>query len=58
MTKYKAGQTAPQSGIYGVYNAGGKQTNRATCVKGEPFPPTPEPDMYYQLVQATRLDLK
>ena len=54
MTKYKAGQTVPQSGIYGVYNAGGKKTNEATCVKGEPFPPTPEPDMYYQLVRATR----
>ena len=50
---YKPGQTVPQSGIYGVYY-GGVKANETTCVKGEPFPPTPRPGGTYRLVRATR----
>ena len=46
--KYTSGQIVPQSGIYGVYTSSGVKTNEATCVKGEPFPPTPAPNMYYK----------
>ena len=52
--KYTSGQIVPQSGIYGVYTSNGVKTNEATCVKGEPFPPTPAPNMYYKMVRATR----
>jgi len=52
--KYTSGQIVPQSGIYGVYTSSGVKTNEATCVKGEPFPPTPAPNMYYKMVRATR----
>lgn len=52
--EYKSGQTVPQSGIYGMYNAQNKKCNEVTCVKGELFPPTPSPDMHYKLVRATK----
>lgn len=51
---YKSGQSVPQSGIYGLYNSQGQKVNEVTCVKGESFPPTPEPNMHYKLVRATR----
>jgi len=52
--KYYPGKSVPQSGIYGQYSESGTKVNEVTCVKGEPFPPTPGPNMYYQLVRATR----
>ena len=52
--KYTSGQIVTKSGIYGVYTSSGVKTNEATCVKGEPFPPTPAPNMYYKMVRATR----
>ena len=51
--KYYPGGSVPKSGIYGQYSASGTKENEVTCVKGEPFPPTPRPNMYYQLVRAT-----
>ncbi|VEI74356.1 Uncharacterised protein [Mannheimia haemolytica] len=50
--KYISGQTVPKSGIYGLFSHTGKQENRVTCVKGEPFPPTPRSNMYYKLLVA------
>lgn len=40
-TIYRPGQTVPVSGIYSEVNSVGNYTgHRATCVEGEPFPPT------------------
>ena len=44
--KYYPGKSVPQSGIYGQYSESGTKVNEVTCVKGEPFPPTPHPNMY------------
>ena len=52
--KYSPGQIVPQSGIYGLYSSSGTKTNEVTCVKGEPFPPTPQSGMYYKMVRATK----
>ena len=52
--KYYPRKSVPQSGIYGQYSESGTKLNEVTYVKGEPFPPTPRPNMYYQLVRATR----
>ena len=41
---YKPGETVPASGQYEVLGPRGGRTDReVTVVKGEPFPPTPEP---------------
>lgn len=52
--QYQPGEIVPQSGIYGQYSNSGTKENEVTCVKGEPFPPTPKPRMYYKLIRATR----
>lgn len=51
---YQPGEIVPQSGIYGQYSHSGIKKNEVTCVKGECFPPAPEPRMYYKLVRPTR----
>ncbi len=52
--KYTPGQIVPQSGIYGMYSSTDKKEDEVTCVKGEPFPPTRRPGMYYKLVRKTQ----
>jgi hypothetical protein len=52
---YRPGQTAPKSGQYGIVGPrGGSQGREVTVVKGEPFPPTPKPDMGFVLVDQTK----
>lgn len=52
MTKkiYKPGETVPASGQY--LNI--KTKKEVTCVKDEPFPPTPKPNQGYILVDRTK----
>jgi len=46
--QYKPGQTAPVSGQYPMVGPKGGDTGQeVTVVKGEPFPPTPKPNMGY-----------
>lgn len=52
MSEYKPGQKVPISGIYGVYR-GRRKINEVTCVKGEPFPATPEKGSVFRLIRAT-----
>ncbi len=46
--KFKPGQIAPVSGQYPIIGPRGGNTGRErTVVSGEPFPPTPKPNMSY-----------
>ena len=56
LTVFKPGQTVPVSGQYEiVWIASGTRTGKErTCVKGEPFPPTPYDGQGYVLKDATR----
>lgn len=52
---FKPGEIVPESGQYQLINADGSSEGReVTSTKGEPFPPTPESGMHYQLVDPTR----
>jgi hypothetical protein len=51
-TTYKPGQTVRASGLYTILDRKGAAIGEErTCVKGEVFPPTPEPGYMYQLAQ-------
>ncbi len=53
--KLKPGQNVPRSGQYGLYGPRGGYTGReVTCVRNEVLPPTPKPNMYYQLNDPTK----
>ena len=53
--KKKPGERAKQSGQYEIVGPrGGKTGREVTVVKGEPFPPTPEPGMGYIIVDKTK----
>lgn len=60
MTKYKTkpfrpGQAAPASGQYKLVGPrGGNVKSERTVVRGEPFPPTPQPKMKYVLADKTK----
>ena len=46
----KPGQAAPYSGQYELVGPSGDPTGEErTVVRGEPLPPTPQPDMLYVL---------
>lgn len=48
---YRPGETVPESGLYELTGPrGGSKGQEVTATKGEPFPPTPEPGLYYKLV--------
>jgi hypothetical protein len=52
---YKPGETAPQSGQYGVYGPrGGARGREVTSVAGERLPPTQNPGEKYRLVDPTK----
>lgn len=52
---FKPGQTAPDSGQYGLRGPrGGNLGKEVTSVKGEPLPPTPKPGQGYVLVDKTK----
>jgi len=53
---FKPGQVADVSGQYDIVGPRGGQTGEGerTVVRGKPFPPTPEPDQRYRLVDPTR----
>ena len=45
---FKPGEKAADSGQYPIIGPRGRNTGKErTVVKGEPFPPTPEPDQCY-----------
>ncbi|MBW4640381.1 MAG: hypothetical protein KME05_19560 [Gloeocapsa sp. UFS-A4-WI-NPMV-4B04] len=51
---YKPGEIVPTSGRYELMNADGSSKGReVTSTKGEHFPPTPESEMHYKLVDPT-----
>lgn len=53
--KFKPGETSPRSGQYEIIGPRGARTGQErTVVKGEPFPPTPDPDQTYKLVDPTK----
>jgi hypothetical protein len=53
--EYKPGQTCPTSGQWEIVGPrGGSTEKERTVVKGEPFPPTPEPGQKYKLVDPTK----
>ncbi len=57
--KYYPRKSVPQSGIYGQYSESGTKVNEATCVKGEPFPPTPRPKYVLPISKSNSLvDIK
>ena len=50
----KPGELAPASGQYAIVGPRGGQTGQErTVTRGEPLPPTPEPDQRYVLVDRT-----
>lgn len=52
---YKPGETARRSGQYEIVGPRGARTGQErTVVKGEPFPPTPDPGQTYKLVDPTK----
>ena len=54
-SRYKPGQKAPRSGQYGIIGPrGGKTDEERTVVKDEPFPPTPEKGMGFELNDPTQ----
>ena len=55
MEKFKPGHIAQQSGQYQIVGQrGGSKGMEVTVVKGEPFPPTPAPNLFYILVDPTK----
>jgi hypothetical protein len=50
----KPGQIAPNSGQYQRIGPRGGKGPEVTVVKGEPLPPTPAPNMTYNLVDGTK----
>ncbi len=52
--RYRCNEKVPYSGIYNLYDKDGKKVGERTCVKGEPFPPSPKKNMYYQIKQQTK----
>ena len=53
--KFKPGQIAPESGLYGIVGSRGGNTGvERTVVKGEPFPPTPEKGQSYVMNDPTK----
>lgn len=48
--KFKPGEISRRSGHYRITPGGGERT----VVKGEPFPPTPQRNQKYVLVDPTR----
>jgi len=52
---YKPGEKVPTSGQWEIVGPrGGRTGKERTLVKGEPFPPTPEPGEEYVLVDPTK----
>ena len=51
---FKPGQKAQKSGQYLQLGPRGGKGKEVTVVKGEPLPPTPQPNMSYQLVDPTK----
>lgn len=52
---FKPGEKSPRSGQYGIVGPrGGKTGQERTVVKGEPFPPSPEPGQEYILNDPTK----
>ncbi len=52
---YKPGEKSPRSGQYGIVGPRkGRTGQERTIVKGEPFPPTPEPGQAYVLNDPTK----
>lgn len=55
MTTYVPGQICPQSGQWAIINTNLKPTGtERTCVRDEPFPPTPQQGQRYRLADATQ----
>ena len=53
--RYKPGEKAPRSGQYVITGPRGGDTGKErTVVRGEPFPPTPEPGQQYKLADPTK----
>lgn len=50
---FKPGETVEVSGIYAQLDAEGLIRGHATCVRGEPFPPTAHEGLSWALVQAS-----
>lgn len=52
---YKPGEKAPSSGQYEIVGPRGGNTGaERTIVKGEPFPPTPEPSQKYVITDRSK----
>lgn len=52
---YKPGDITPASGQYELTGPrGGSKGQEITSIKGHPLPPTPEPNLYYKLVDKTK----
>ncbi|MBW4501100.1 MAG: hypothetical protein KME57_16430 [Scytonema hyalinum WJT4-NPBG1] len=52
---YNPGDRTPISGQYEVINSNGEGTGQeVTSTSGRPFPPTPEPNQSYKLVDPTK----
>jgi hypothetical protein len=53
---YKSGETAPLSGQYQIVGSRGGDAGGAerTITKGEPFPPTPDENQRFHLVDPTK----
>ena len=52
---YSAGERAPESGQYEIINYNAEGTGQeVTSTKGNPLPPTPEPNQFYKLVDPTK----
>lgn len=53
-TALRPGEIASRSGQYREIGPGGAKGREVTVVKGEPLPPTTEPNCTYVLVDATK----
>lgn len=51
---FKPGQKVPKSGQWQIIDPKGKKGPERTLVKNEPFPPTPQPNSTYTLVDETK----
>lgn len=53
--RHRPGQKAPASGQYEIVGPrGGRTGDERTVVRGEPFPPTPEPGQRYRIADRTK----
>lgn len=51
----RPGQIAPRSGQYEIVGPrGGRTSDERTVTRGEPMPPTPKPNMSFDLVDRTK----